>query len=404
MFSHLTRPAVDRRHFLSSTLATSAGLAITGLPQVLSAGPETSEHRDYRGPNVILIRFGGGVRRREVIDSQSRCYSPHLLYKLAPRGVLLKEMRIDTAASQTGHGQGTLNILTGKYDHYEDVTGEFFGERFEAKVPTLFEYLRQSFQVAEHETLIINGEDRTQEEFYTFSNHHLFGTRFRSNVLSLYRYKTFLLRQQILEKEAEWSVDQRKSKRRELEKMEALDYRRQNVTGQAPQITAFWEEWRQFYGDSGLVNPRGDRLLTELAVRALNKLQPKLMMINYNDCDYVHWGNMAHYTRGIAIMDAGIRKLVAAVEALDAYHENTVFVIVPDCGRDDSKFAAVPCQHHFNTRSSREIFALLFGPGVVKGQVVDRPTEQNQVAATIGKLMGFETKYAEGEILEEVLA
>ena len=45
----------------------------------------------------------------------------------------------------------------------EDIGGEFLGERFEAKVPTLFEYLRFNYDVAEHQTLIVNGEDRTQE-------------------------------------------------------------------------------------------------------------------------------------------------------------------------------------------------------------------------------------------------
>lgn len=199
MRSHFASPDGDRRRFLRTTLATSTGLALSGLPLPQVAAAPARGRSDYGGPNVILIRFGGGARRRESIDPRSRCYSPYLLNELAPRGVLLKDMRIDTAASETGHGQGTLNILTGKYDRYEDVSGELLGERFEAKVPTIFEYLRQSFSVHEHETLIINGEDRTQEEFYTFSNHHLFGAQFRSNVLSLYRYKTFLLARQIEE-------------------------------------------------------------------------------------------------------------------------------------------------------------------------------------------------------------
>ena len=389
---------LDRRTFLSSSLAASAGWGLG--PLAISARAD-SPNREYRGPNVILIRFGGGARRRESIDSSHRCYSPYLLHDLAPRGVLFNNMCIDTAATETGHGQGTLNILTGKYDRYQDVEQEFLAERFEAKVPTLFEYLRQSFAVPAHQTLIVNGEDRTQEEFYTFSNHHLFGAQFRSNVLSLYRYKTFLLRQQIEEHSSDWTTEVLQAKLHELAEMEALDYRRRDDVRQAAPIEDFWRNWREFYGDSGLVNPRGDRLLTELSLRAIQQLRPKLMMINYNDCDYVHWGNMAHYTRGITIMDAGIRRLVAAVEADEEYRENTVFVVVPDCGRDDSKFAAVPCQHHFNTRSSREIFAVAFGPGIERGRVVDKPTQQIQVAATIGELMGFRTVHAEGSALEE---
>jgi len=77
---------------------------------------------------------------------------------------------------------------------------------------------------------------------------------------------------------------------------------------------------------------------------------------------------------------------------------------VPDCGRDNSPFAAVPCQHHFGGRSSREIFAVLFGSGIERGRIVDRPTEQIQIAATLGHLMGFQASFAEGNVIEEAIA
>ena len=222
--------------------------------------------------------------------------------------------------------------------------------------------------------------------------------------MSLYRYKTYLLEQQIATNSPGWTDFVLQEKRQELIQMKSLDYRREDGAGQAAKIDEFWEDWRRYYGESGLVNPRGDRLLTELAIRSLRQLKPNLVMVNYNDCDYVHWGNLSHYTRGIAIMDDGIRRLVEATQSLAEYRDNTVLVIVPDCGRDNSRLAAVPCQHHFNTRSSREIFALLVGPGISKGVVVDKTCEQAQIAATVGHAMGFATPYAEGAVLEEAIA
>ena len=127
-------------------------------------------------------------------------------------------------------------------------------------------------------------------------------------------------------------------------------------------------------------------------------------MVNYNDPDYVHWGYMSHYTRGIAVMDEGLRQIVATVEADPEYRDNTVFVVVPDCGRDTNPFADVPCQHHFGSRSSHEIFALIFGPGVQKGVVYDKPVDQISLAATIGKLTGAGAEFAEGPILSEAFA
>ena len=391
------KQGIPRRTFIKG-VAAGAALFPSWSP-ALAAEPARP---DYRGPNVVIVRFGGGVRRRETIDPD-RTYAPFLSHDLTKRGTLFKNMSIaQLEGVETSHGQGTLYIVTGKYDRYKDVRGQFLGERFEAKVPTVFEYVRKQFNVPDHQTLIVNGEDRTNEEFYTFSNHHLFGVSYKSNVLSLYRFKTYLMRRNIAA--GKWSGKELEKKQKELAKLEAVDFRNTEKNGQGPELTQFWDRWRQHYGETGFVNPRGDRLLTELTIRALRELRPKLIMVNYNDPDYVHWGNMTHYTRGIAIIDEGLRQLVATVESDEEYRNNTVFVVVPDCGRDTNPLAAVPCQHHFGSKSSHEIFALMFGPGIARGAVVDRDTDQSSIAGTISKVMGFNAEFAEKQILEEALA
>ena len=393
--SHFLLP---RRAFLKSAALGAGALAFA--PQFASAS-ETKKPA-YTGPNVIIVRFGGGVRRRETIDPQ-HTYAPFLCHELTKRGALFKKMEIDSLEGvETSHGQGTLYILTGRYDKYKDVGGKFLGQRFEAKVPTLFEYLRKTYDIPEHQALIVNGEDRTDEEFYSFSNHHLFGAHFRSTTLSLYRFKTYLLRRQI--DSGKWEGRELQKKKETLAKLEALDYRTKGNDVQSAEITQFWDRWRAYYGESGFVNPRGDRLLTELTIRALKELRPRLIMVNYNDPDYVHWGNLTHYTRGIAIMDEGLRQLVSTVEADPEYRHNTIFFIVPDCGRDNNPFASIPCQHHFNTRSSHDIFALAFGPGIPRSAVIDHRVDQISVAATLGKFMNLATDHTEGPVLAEAIA
>ncbi len=403
--NHSSLPPLDRRTFLRTTALGAASLAGAGSLLAEAATPRP----DYRGPNVIVVRWGGGARRRESIDPKFT-YAPFLTHELTKRGVLFPKMEIaQFEGLQTSHGEGTLNLLTGKYDRYQDIGKErpdagfkMLGARFEAKVPTIFEYLRETFAVPDHEALLINGEDRADEEFYNFSNHHLFGVSYRSQTLSLRRYKTWLLRQNLAANK--WDGKELAKQQRELAKLEALDYRASKEHGQGEAIENFWAEWRGYYGDTGLVNPRGDRLLTELTLRALKQLKPKLVMVNYQDCDYVHWGYLDHYTRAMTIMDEGLKTLVSAVEADPAYRDNTVFVVVPDCGRDDNPFMDVPCQHHFGSRSAHEIFALAFGPGVPRGVVVDKLTDQTAIAPTIGHLMGFKTGFAAGRVLEEVFA
>lgn len=406
----MNTPRLNRRHFLAtSALAGASVLAGSGPVAANDSSAITRARPDYRGPRVILIRWGGGARRRESLDPQHTC-APYLTHELTRRGVLYSKMEIDQFHDyQTSHGEGTLYLLTGKYERFRDIGetqpergNKFLGARFEAKVPTLFEYLRESFQVPAHQALLINGEDRGDEEFYNFSNHHLFGVDYRSQTLSLRRYKTWLLQQQLAAGMFEGRTLIEKQK--QLREFQSLDYRVDKELGQGPEIEQFWTRWRHDYGDTGLNNPRGDRLLTELTLRAIRDLRPRLVMVNYQDCDYVHWGYLDHYTRGLAIMDSEVKRLVDVVEADPEYRDNTLWVVVPDCGRDDNPFMAVPCQHHFGTRSSHEIFALFFGMGVPRGQVVDRTVSQVQVTATLGRFMGMPTPFAEGAVLEEAFA
>ncbi len=398
---------LPRRTFLKN-VAASAGVLTCGsnlsLAESALAAVEPARTA-YSGPKVIIVRFGGGARRRETIEPATT-FAPFLCHDFAKRGTLFPKMEIDSFTPSIGvdtsHGQGTLYIITGKYEKYKDISEKFLAERFEPKVPTIFEYLRKSYAIPEHQTLIVNGEDRSNEEFYTFSNNHLYGVNFRSNTLSLYRFKTYLLRRSIAD--GKWAGKELDQKRRELAKLEAVDYRNAERNGQGPELVKFWERWREYYGDSGLVNPRGDRLLTELSIRAIKELRPQLLMVNYQDCDYVHWGNITHYTRAIAIMDEGLKQLVAATEADPEYRDRTIFVVVPDCGRDNNPLVDIPCQHHFNSRSAHEIFALIVGPGVARNVVVDKHADQISIAGTIGRLMGFESAHAESRVLEEAFA
>ena len=390
-----------RRTILNGAFGAAAWAAL-GRPRRLVAAEldEPKSRPPYRGPNVIVIRFGGGVRRQETIADPRASWCPYLVHELLPRGVLFPNMTIaDRERLATSHGQGTLNILTGRYDTYRDVEDEFLGERFEAKVPTVFEYLRKAYDVPEHRTLIVNGEDRTDEEFYSFSNHHLYGVNYRSRTLSLYWFKVYLLRAQLGADELDEA--ERASKQAALRELEALDYR--GGAASNPEVDRFWERWRAFYGDTGLKNPRGDALLTELAVTAMKTLRPRLMLVNYQDPDYVHWGNPNHYTWGIRIIDRGIRRLVETAATDDAYRDRTAFVIVPDCGRNANPLVPVPYQHHFNSNASRAIFAFLLGPGIARGKRIERPVEQTAVAGTVGALGGFATGHAASDILAEAL-
>lgn len=382
---------MDRRAF---NLGLGAAVAATSVSTRVNA-------RAYAGPNVILIRFGGGVRRAETIDA-ANTYAPYLRHVLAKRGVFIPDMRIaQLDGVNTSHAEGTLNLLTGRYLAYRDAGSKFLQDRLEPTEPTLFEYLRDAFDIPSHQALLINGEDRPQEEFFTYGVNEHYGVAYRSEMLSLHRFKLYKFARIIEDGRADEAT--LLDAQTQYDTLMAADPRA-IAPDQSPEVTAFWEGWRAHYGDDGLRNPRGDRLLTALATRALRELRPRLMMVNYQDPDYVHWGNASHYTRAIQIIDDGVQRLVEAVEADPFYRDSTVFVITPDCGRDENPLMDVPFQHHFNSRAAHETWAVIFGAGIERGATLDRTVDQSAIAPTVAALMGFRADRAEGDILSEVFA
>ncbi|MEX0741199.1 MAG: hypothetical protein WD079_00280, partial [Phycisphaeraceae bacterium] len=254
--------ALDRRGFMkAAAVVLSAGAPGRGeAAEPQAEGEGGVRPATYSGPNVIIVRFGGGVRRIETIREETT-YAPYLLHELTRRGTFFPDVRISEttrAADEevevaTSHGEGTLNILTGGYDQYQGISHRhpdqydfrLLDGRFEARRPTLFEYFRKTYNVPEHQALLINGEDRTDEEFYSFSNHHLFGVDYRCQVLSLYRYKCYVLRQQIAA--GAFEGERLRRKQQELAELERLDYRRAEVGGQHTRIDAFWADWRRHF-------------------------------------------------------------------------------------------------------------------------------------------------------------
>src|SRR5947207_1572452 len=127
---------MNRRRFLAR-----AGVGLGGLALAAGCGPNTKppeakwDKPHYEGPepapgpfpddrpNVILVRFGGGVRRRETVSYPDQTYCPFILKELGQKqGVLFNNVEMASRPNVvTNHGQGTLYILTGEYRHYEDI-------------------------------------------------------------------------------------------------------------------------------------------------------------------------------------------------------------------------------------------------------------------------------------------
>jgi hypothetical protein len=359
----------------------------------------------YKGPKVILFRFGGGVRRRETILDPDQTCCPFVSRELAGRhGILFNNVVLDHSPEiVTGHGQGTLYFLTGNYENFENVPGQAAFERFQSKAPTVLESFQKHFHVPEHQALVITGEDRLNEDPFSWFNRHLYGARFRSTALSPHRFRCYCLRQEL--KKDDLGEKERQVKDQQLHQLEKLDAPLNERQVVSPELDRFWAQWEAYYRSNMQTYPHGDRLLTALAVRALRELRPRLLLVNYQDTDYAHGGHPELYTRAIAIIDEGIREVFQAAQGDEEYRGQTIFLVVPDCGRDHNRALAVPFQNHSNTRSAREIFIVAAGPGIAQPRAaVDRLRQQISLAPTVGRIMGFPTQQTQADPLEEMFS
>lgn len=118
-----------RRAFNQGLASSIAAGSVARLPSVARA---------YAGPNVIIVRFGGGVRCTETIAGQSS-YAPYMMNVLAKRGTLVPDLTIAQLKDvETSHAEGTLNILTGRYRSYAKVGNQGLAPLLEPRQPTLY--------------------------------------------------------------------------------------------------------------------------------------------------------------------------------------------------------------------------------------------------------------------------
>ena len=84
-------PALPRRDFLRHLAVGSSALAFgptlmraSGAPAAVPAAADLTR-KAYSGPNLVIVRWGGGARRKESIETGTT-YSPFLCHELLKRG------------------------------------------------------------------------------------------------------------------------------------------------------------------------------------------------------------------------------------------------------------------------------------------------------------------------------
>lgn len=153
--------------------------------------------------------------------------------------------------------------------------------------------------------------------------------------------------------------------------------------------------WPQWIATSG-----GDDANWSALQSILTTSSPRFITFYLPDVDSAgHGGNWNTYLAAIQNADQIIGQLWATLQQHPDYAGRTTMLITNDHGRHDYDFQG----HGDGCDGCRTIQLLAVGPGIREGHVSMIPRSIPDVAPTIGALLGLQTEYADGDVMDEIL-
>jgi hypothetical protein len=113
-----------------------------------------------------------------------------------------------------------------------------------------------------------------------------------------------------------------------------------------------------------------------------------------------HSGNWNNYISAIENADRIVGELWSWLEQDAEYSGSTTVVVTNDHGRHTDDFSG----HGDQCEGCRTIQFLAIGPGIKAGYVSNVPRRIPDAAPTIAALLGFQTEFASGEVMTEILS
>jgi hypothetical protein len=163
-------------------------------------------------------------------------------------------------------------------------------------------------------------------------------------------------------------------------------------------------EYGEAYGAqmlfSDLPDPPYDDGMWANARAALEDLKPRLLVISLLDPDEAaHLGAWEAYRAAIRHDDAIIWGLWQQLQADPFYAGRTTLLVTNDHGRGCGEGWR---DHGGGDACDRHVMLLAAGPEIGAGQVITQRRTLADLAPTIGRLLGFDTPLAGGEVMTEL--
>ncbi len=362
-------------------------VAIASAPQPVharggkkAAAPAFPEH-------VVLVILGGGVRVQDMLDEQLM----PTVAAMGASGTVVKKVVSDAADGYAA----AARILTG---NAAAVSGS---SKPRPAHPTLCEYVREFSDLPREKVWFVSFEGDDQLHL-AHSTHEQYGAVFAPGVAHgqgpfaqpLAGFLEVLGRPVPMEAET-WAHLRRL---RLLSRRAASAYLPPEVgaglAGAERVERALLRELdRKALLNRG-PNPR-DEQATRAALTVLEVHRPILTVVRYGEAEQGQ-ASYENYRKVLAANDAGLARLRKAVAGDKRMADRTTFVVVADRGRNEKPDAKGRLGADDASKQRRHVAVVIDGPGLARRPRLKGPRSIDDLAPTIGHLLGFETEHATG--------
>jgi hypothetical protein len=334
----------------------------------------------------VVVTFGGGARDEETFMPEGQENIPNLLNQLIPQATFFTQV---VNRGILGHYVATASLATGVYETFNNFAA------VPPDNPTVFEYFRKDLKRPATDAWVVapsNGFNRIGE-----SGNRAYGQGLGAGVILPKRLLAAALS----------SAGESQYEHLLRDNYETPLYTPQ-VSGSEIELHQMAEILKLSVADftahaRSLASP--DELSVYIARQLMRQLAPSLLWITLHDIDIAHSGTYSLYIEGIQRCDRLCAEIWNAIQSDPEYANKTTMFILPDFGRDsDTDAGGNGFQHHRTGDAlSRTTWMMVLGPNVRHNVVVDRALESTDLVPTLGALLGFSPKLAQGKPVTEVL-
>lgn len=144
-----------------------------------------------------------------------------------------------------------------------------------------------------------------------------------------------------------------------------------------------------------------DQMAADQAIGILQAYHPRLLVLNLPATDYAgHSGVWTDYVTALRRADSLVYEIWSFVQTDPTLSETTTMFVTNDHGRHLDGVEGGFSGHGDDCEGCRHILLLAIGPDTPAGIGDASPRKQEDIAPTIGQLLGFPTPYATGTAID----